>query len=130
MRSSFVGAIAYWQSLTVAKQFLLAAIIVIGCKHAGGRGQALIASRQDGDIHIEVVDDGPGFRWARSGSPGRHLGLIGLQNRILALGGSFDVRSEPGAGTRLIANIPFHNGASNDVKEDPSWNHRRSPVDA
>jgi signal transduction histidine kinase len=99
-------------------------------KHGRGRGQTLIASRQDGDIRIEIDDDGPGFRWARSAPPNGHLGLITLQNRVLALGGSFEVRSEPGAGTRLIASIPFHNGAVNDAKEDSSRNHRGSPVDA
>jgi signal transduction histidine kinase len=99
-------------------------------KHAGGRGQTLIASRQGGVLVIEVVDDGPGFQWAGSKCPGEHLGLIGLQNRILALGGDFEVRSEPGAGTRLTAHIPFRNGTVDNAKEDSSRNHRRPSVDA
>jgi signal transduction histidine kinase len=99
-------------------------------KHAGGRGQTLTASQKGGALVVEVADDGPGFEWAGSRSAVGHLGLISLQNRILALGGDFEVRSKPGAGAKLTAHIPFRNGTGDYDEEDSSRDHRRPPVDA
>jgi signal transduction histidine kinase len=62
------------------------------------------------DVHVEderlclsVVDDGVGGADPNGGS-----GLIGLRDRVEALGGTFDVASPPGSGTRLDVEIPLH----------------------
>jgi signal transduction histidine kinase len=61
------------------------------------------------DLHLEeemlclsVVDDGIGGADLRGGS-----GLIGLKDRVEALGGVIDVASPPGSGTRLKVEIPL-----------------------
>jgi signal transduction histidine kinase len=59
-----------------------------------------VASR-DGEVIIEVTDDGIG-----GADPARGSGLRGLGDRVQALGGTFVVGSQPGAGTRLTAVIP------------------------
>jgi signal transduction histidine kinase len=52
-------------------------------------------------LRIEIVDDGVGGAQEAVG-----FGLEGLRNRVEALGGSFEVESRPGHGTRVAAVIP------------------------
>ena len=53
-------------------------------------------------IVLSIQDDGRGFD-ARTV---RGLGLVGMEERVQHLGGSFQVKSEPGQGTTLIAEFP------------------------
>jgi signal transduction histidine kinase len=52
-------------------------------------------------LRIEVVDDGVGGARETNG-----CGLEGLRNRVEALGGTFELESRPGHGTRVAAAIP------------------------
>lgn len=53
-------------------------------------------------LEISVIDDGCGFDVsAVPNTMGPHFGLAGMRHRIERLGGTLDVTSEPGAGTRL-----------------------------
>jgi signal transduction histidine kinase len=52
-------------------------------------------------LRIEVVDDGIGGTTERASG-----GLSGLRDRVEALGGTFDIDSADGAGTRIAAAIP------------------------
>lgn len=71
--------------------------------------QALVAvSRAPQELRIEVVDDGRGFHPSQLPASG----LRGLSDRLQALGGRLDVRSEPGAGTRLLGVLPLPDSAS------------------
>src|SRR5581483_1742399 len=66
--------------------------------------------RRDRAIRLEVVDWGRGFRVsaARAGAgAGERVGLLGMRERIALLGGHCVVRSRPGAGTRVIAEVPL-----------------------
>jgi signal transduction histidine kinase len=60
------------------------------------------------DIVLEVADDGVGFD--TNGSYPGHLGLRSMQERAAAAGGSFEVDSAPGRGTRIRAKIPIQSG--------------------
>jgi signal transduction histidine kinase len=57
-----------------------------------------------GSIEIEVRDDGVGFELpvAREG-----FGLVGMRERAALLGGTLDVDSTRGSGTRIRAEIPL-----------------------
>ena len=59
-----------------------------------------VEPRQDG-LSLIVTDDGIGGADPAAGS-----GLLGLADRIEALGGSFRVESPPGGGTRILADVP------------------------
>jgi signal transduction histidine kinase len=50
---------------------------------------------------VEVADDGVG-----GAGPSRGSGLVGLADRVEALGGTLRVASPLGAGTRIIAELP------------------------
>ena len=59
----------------------------------------------DHSIEVAISDDGQGFEPSAIGQPG-HYGLIGLQERARALGGTFSIDSEAGRGTTLRIIIP------------------------
>jgi signal transduction histidine kinase len=64
-----------------------------------------VSGAPDGLI-VDVVDSGVGFDI--DASWGKGLGLISMGERLEAIGGSFEIHSRPGAGTRLRATIPLH----------------------
>lgn len=73
-------------------------------KHAGAkRMRVTLACRQE-VISLSVKDDGQGL--AR-GSSGRGIGLAVIKERLEPLGGRLELRSRPGAGTRMTATIPW-----------------------
>ncbi|NPT34015.1 histidine kinase [Paraburkholderia xenovorans] len=67
--------------------------------------------RQDGRLVDEIVvtmaDDGPG---ADLDKPRGGLGLIGMRERVEALGGEFHVASKPEGGFLFCARVPAHAG--------------------
>ena len=69
-------------------------------KHAQA-GEAAIRLRLSPPRGLEIVDDGRGFA-LRGADDGGGLGLRGMGERAQAIGWSFDVRSTPGAGTRIV----------------------------
>jgi two-component system NarL family sensor kinase len=58
-----------------------------------------------GQVQLVVEDDGRGFD-ASEVPEGRH-GLVGIRERAEMLGGTVEVRSNPGAGTRIEASVPL-----------------------
>jgi signal transduction histidine kinase len=70
-------------------------------KHASATGVTVEIARTDGHTCIEVRDDGTGGAAVEEGS-----GLRGLADRVEALGGSLEVDSRNGAGTRVVGRIP------------------------
>jgi signal transduction histidine kinase len=73
-------------------------------QHAGGTGQAVSGTHRNGVVEIAVSDAGPGFRFPEAKTAnGTRLGLISMRDRVVSLGGTFDLASTPGAGTRLTA---------------------------
>lgn len=63
----------------------------------------------DSRIRISIEDDGVGFAMPEKLSylaGNGKLGLVGMQERARLLGGSVNVRSAPGAGTTVVAELP------------------------
>ncbi len=61
-------------------------------------------------VRLEVRDWGRGFDAAeagRGGGPGERVGLSSMRERIALLGGNFEIRSKPGAGTSVMAEVPL-----------------------
>jgi PAS domain S-box-containing protein len=71
-------------------------------KHAQADSAEVSIAAANGDLTVEVGDDGVGGARGAGGS-----GLRGLGDRVAALDGTLDVDSPPGAGTRLRATIPL-----------------------
>lgn len=60
-------------------------------------------------LRLVVEDDGVGFdpaAVARSAQRGEHLGLLGMTERVRSAGGTIELDSRPGAGSRIAVRIP------------------------
>ena len=59
------------------------------------------------ELMLEVCDDGVGFDpKSVSTAEDRHYGLVGMRERVQAVGGDFELDSAPGHGTRLRVRTP------------------------
>jgi signal transduction histidine kinase len=74
-------------------------------KHASATSISIVVAASQGMVRTVIEDDGAGFSLGavREGA----LGLTGMRERALLLGGRFEVESSPGAGTTLVAEIPL-----------------------
>jgi signal transduction histidine kinase len=70
-------------------------------KHSGARHVTVRLRCRDGRLLLEVEDDGAGFEPARPGIRSRSLGLTSMEERAHRVGGSLEIRSAPGEGTRV-----------------------------
>jgi signal transduction histidine kinase len=73
-------------------------------KHARPRAIHLSLEADTEHLVLRVSDDGKGFDPAQP-FPG-HLGLRSMRERATAVGGTLEVESTPGAGTRVQARVP------------------------
>ncbi|UCF26842.1 MAG: sensor histidine kinase [Chloroflexota bacterium] len=70
-------------------------------------------------VRLEVVDDGVGFNpEAMRLSSRPSWGLIGMRERASLLGGSFEINSELGIGTRVEVYIPYNGKTEETPDED------------
>jgi two-component system, NarL family, sensor histidine kinase DegS len=78
-------------------------------KHAAaGEATVTLTSHGPDQLKIVVADDGQGFTPGRQrNSKARPLGLTSMRERVEALGGTFQVNSQPGSGTQVTATIPI-----------------------
>ncbi|HET8646436.1 MAG TPA: ATP-binding protein [Vicinamibacteria bacterium] len=84
-------------------------------RHAEASTVLIQAGRQGGQLVIEMEDDGRGFDPAsveELAPSGRGLGLLGIRERMELLGGSAEIDSSPGEGTRIVLKVPLPPGAS------------------
>jgi signal transduction histidine kinase len=67
-----------------------------------------------GAIRLEIHDNGKSFALERVLLAKRHkrLGLLGSRERVEMIGGTFEVKSAPGRGTTIRAEIPIARDAS------------------
>jgi signal transduction histidine kinase len=74
-------------------------------KHAQARNFVIRIESSRGLVRLTVEDDGVGFS-GKSNSRGRSFGLLGMRERIAALGGRVRLHSRKGMGTRLSIALP------------------------
>ncbi|HSF93797.1 MAG TPA: sensor histidine kinase [Thermohalobaculum sp.] len=71
-------------------------------RHAGGSGQRLSCRFDGTTLEVAVSDTGPGFDSSRKIETSHGLGLPGLRERVESIGGTLEVASDPGAGTKIV----------------------------
>jgi two-component system, NarL family, sensor histidine kinase UhpB len=73
-------------------------------RHSGAtRVEVALRRREDGGVELRVADDGRGFAFAESE---RGLGIAGMRERALLVGGELTIESRPGAGTTVRLLVP------------------------
>jgi signal transduction histidine kinase len=90
------------EPVEIAAYYVVAEALTNAAKHARARVVDVTAAIADGVLQIQVRDDGRGGADAARGS-----GLIGLADRVEALGGRVTVHSPPGSGTMLRVTLPL-----------------------
>jgi signal transduction histidine kinase len=81
-------------------------------RHAHAR-QVEVSIQKLGDlICMKIKDDGKSFKveYIMRSRGRKHLGLLGMRERLEMVGGCFDVESTPGKGTTITALVPPGNG--------------------
>ncbi len=92
----------YPETVEATAYYVVVEALTNVAKYAHASAASVRITRSDGRLVVEVEDDGVGGADATEGS-----GLHGLADRLAALDGRFEVDSEPGAGTRVRAEIPL-----------------------
>jgi signal transduction histidine kinase len=90
------------QRITVAAYFVCAEALANVAKHAAAARVTIAITASEDRVRVEVADDGVG-----GADPARGSGLRGLVDRVETIGGTLQVQSVPGRGTRLAAEIPL-----------------------
>jgi signal transduction histidine kinase len=88
------------ENVEVTAYYVASEALTNAAKHAHASKVRVTVDSDDRRIVLSVRDDGIG------GADPSGSGLIGLRDRVAALGGTLAVHSEPGSGTVLIAKIP------------------------
>jgi PAS domain S-box-containing protein len=91
-------------SIEVAAYYVVAEALTNTAKHAQALKVTVGAQVEEAHLRLSIRDDGIGGANAAEGS-----GLIGLKDRVEALGGHIQLSSPPGVGTSLQLTIPLDN---------------------
>jgi PAS domain S-box-containing protein len=90
------------ENIEVTAYYVAAEALANAAKHAHASAVRITVEVDDRRIVLTVRDDGVG-----GADPSRGSGLIGLQDRVEAAGGTLVIESKPDAGTALIARLPL-----------------------
>lgn len=69
--------------------------------HAGARCVEVRLGQHLPELHLSIRDDGQGIPVERRRGRAGHLGLVGMRERAIAIGGHLHVESAPGVGTTI-----------------------------
>jgi signal transduction histidine kinase len=92
------------EPLEAAVYFVVAESLANAVKHAGASELQVRMSATNGELQVEIADDGRGGAEAGKGDG---TGLRGLADRVEALGGRLALESPPGVGTVVRAVLPL-----------------------
>ena len=90
------------EQIEVAAYFVASEALANAAKHSEASRIDVSLDQRDGGLVLSVRDDGVGGADAARGS-----GLVGLNDRVEALGGSLRVESRPGEGTQIVVQLPL-----------------------
>jgi PAS domain S-box-containing protein len=85
---------------------ILQEILTNVLRHAGAANLYVKLSRSNGYFEMEVSDDGRGITESQMRNPGS-LGLLGMRERALLVGGEVRITGKEGGGTTVLVRVPF-----------------------
>jgi signal transduction histidine kinase len=89
------------EPIEAAAYYVVSEALTNAAKHSRASAVWVDVETQDGGVRISIRDDGVG-----GAAPGRGSGLLGLKDRVEALGGEIELDSSSGNGTSLRVAIP------------------------
>jgi PAS domain S-box-containing protein len=93
------------EPVEVAVYYVVSEALTNTAKHAHASTVHVAVDAHDGVLELSIRDDGSG-----GADPTRGSGLIGLTDRLDALGGTIEVASPAGQGTTLLVTLPIETG--------------------
>jgi signal transduction histidine kinase len=116
------------EKLTAAKRTALYRVaqdaLTNVARHAKASRVDVTIRKETKSIVMEVKDDGNALQAQRlllsGGSKG--LGLLGMRERVEMVGGSFEIETTPGKGTRITARIPVSKTTEKEWLEESASN--------
>ncbi|PYS47332.1 MAG: ATPase, partial [Acidobacteria bacterium] len=76
------------------------------CRHARATRVDVLLERRDHSVVLIVEDDGAGFNVEEKADSHEGLGLLGMRERAVLVGGTLEIESAPNAGTTIFARVP------------------------
>jgi signal transduction histidine kinase len=95
------------EPIEVAAYYVVSEALTNATKHANASQVNIDAAARDSSLRLSIRDDGVG-----GADPARGSGLVGLCDRVEALGGTIDVESRAGVGTAVVVAFPLDHEAS------------------
>jgi signal transduction histidine kinase len=91
------------EPVEVTAYYVVSEALTNAAKHARASVVRVAAEQYDDILQLAIRDDGAG-----GADPERGSGLVGLRDRVEAIGGTLVVDSPPGAGTSLLVALPVN----------------------
>ena len=77
-------------------------------RHSKATEVKALLTANDGQIILDISDNGIGFNAVENESK-KTLGLLGMKERTLIMGGTYEISSKPGNGTTVVITVPVNN---------------------
>jgi signal transduction histidine kinase len=94
------------EGVEVAAYYVVSEALTNVAKHAHASWVHVDVDAEDSVVHLEIRDNGIG-----GAAPEKGSGLVGLRDRVEAVGGMIDIVSPAGNGTSLLVEIPCRSSA-------------------
>ena len=119
VKAAFAGRLP--GAIEIALYRIVQEALTNASKHARATRVWIQVRRENRTLCCAIRDDGEGFdiRAVHAEGKRKGLGLIGIQERLNAVGGTFSIDSAPGRGTKLLVRLPLE-----DFNGDPSRSRR------
>jgi GAF domain-containing protein len=95
------------EPIEVAAYYVVSEALANATKHGNASRVDIEATARESSLRLSIRDDGDG-----GADPARGSGLVGLRDRVEALGGTIDVESPVGVGTAVVVALPLELEAS------------------
>jgi PAS domain S-box-containing protein len=103
------------EPIEVAAYYVVSEALTNATKHANAERVMVEAAVRDSSLRLSIRDEGVG-----GADPAVGSGLVGLRDRLEALGGSIEISSPPGQGTQIVARLPVELDLTPAQSEDGS----------
>jgi signal transduction histidine kinase len=94
------------EAIEIATYYVVSEALTNAAKHSGASLVSVTVATGEAVLRATIQDDGVGGAHAAGGS-----GLIGLTDRVEALGGRLELESPPGLGTTISIELPLETPA-------------------